>query len=101
VTYQNTEVKLYTDHYATNGNIAILMIAEDGDIFTIISKNVQPLADSCFAVDENNNPGIAKWLIGNNISEDTGGAVHSGYVKYPVHKLLVDLPSVRRDSDER
>ena len=96
--YQNTEVKLYTDHYANNGNVAVLMLTEGGDLFTVVSKNIQSLAAGCFAVDENHNPGIAKWLIDNNISEDTGGAVHSGYVKYPVHKLIADLPLVRKDS---
>lgn len=96
--YQDTEVKLYADHYTNNGNIAILMFTEDDDLFSIISKNIQPLADGCFAVDENNNPGIADWLITNKISKDTGGAVQSGFVKYPVHKLLVDIPPVRKDS---
>lgn len=98
--YQNTEVKLYTDHYANNGNVAVLMLTESGDLFTVVSKNIQSLVAGCFAVDENNNPGIADWLINNKVSEDTGGSVHSGYVKYPVHKLLVDIPPVRRDSDE-
>lgn len=98
--YQNTEVQLYADHYTNNGNVAVLMLTESGDLFTVVSKNVEPLAAGCFAVDENNNPGIADWLINNKVSEDTGGSVHSGYVKYSVHKLLVDLPPVRRDSNE-
>lgn len=96
--YRNTEVKLYADHYTNNGNVAVLMFTEGGDIFTVVSKNIQTLAAGCFAVDENNNPGIADWLIENKVSEDTGGSVHSGYVKYPVHKLLIELPSVREDS---
>ena len=95
--YQNTEVKLYTDHYANNGNTAVLMLTDDGDIFTVVSKNIQPLAAGCFAVDENNNPGIADWLIANKISKGTGGAVQSGFVRYPVHKLLLTLPTVRKD----
>lgn len=98
--YQNTEVQLYADRYTNNGNVAVLMLTEGGNLFTVVSKNVEPLADGCFAVDENNNPGVTKWLIDNNISEDTGGFVHSGFVKCPIHKLLVELPSVRRNSNE-
>lgn len=96
--YQNTEVKLYADHYTNNDNIAVLMLTAGGDLFTVVSKNIQPLAAGCFAVDENNNPGIADWLIENKVSENTGGSVHSGYVKYPVHKLLIELLSVREGS---
>lgn len=98
--YQNTEVQLYADHYTNNGNVAVLMLTEGGDLFTVVSKNVEPLAAGCFAVDENNNPGIADWLIENKVSEYTGDSALSGYVMYPVHKLIADLPSVRRDSDE-
>lgn len=95
--YNSQEVSLALDHYADNNNIAILMLTEDSAVYAIVSKNIQPLAANCFAVDINNLPDIADWLIVNDIAEDTGGTVVSGYVVYPIYRLLVDLPSIKRN----
>lgn len=92
--YNNTEVTLVQHSYENNGNLAVLMMSEDGSVYTIVSKNIDALDPPRFAVDENNNPGISKWLKQNGIAKDTRYTFQSGFVTYPIYELLVELPSL-------
>lgn len=92
--YRNNEVTLVRHVYNGNGNLSILMMAKDGTVFTVVSRNVVPLESNQFAIDINNNLDIGTWLKKNGIAKDTHYLAESGSLTYPVYELLIELPSL-------
>lgn len=64
------------------------------DISNILPLNVQ-------FVDENNMPGIGRWLLQNNIAKPTGFEAKSGYVTYPAYYFNVPKQSLTEVESRR
>ena len=65
---------LQKEEYRNNGTLAVLMYKEDGDLYGCITVNLNhPLqSDTLAFLDENNMPGIGKWLRKKKLGIDMG-----------------------------
>lgn len=77
--------------YAMDNSLAIVMYGnEDGywEPYATVTVNLQyPVDKNVAFVDENNLPGIGKWLEENGIAEPTGIVRQSGYCTYPLYRF--------------
>ena len=66
------------------------MFKEDGDLYGSITVNLNnPLQSDTFAfLDENNMPGIGKWIRKNKLGVEMEVKAASGYCTYPLHMLF-------------
>ena len=89
-TYKGQRVFLRKEEYRNNGTLAILMFTEDGDLFSNVTVNLNhPLkSDDMAFLDENNLPGIGKWLEKRHLAIHMGVMVRSGFCTYPLYMLL-------------
>lgn len=86
--YKNRKVNIEYTTYANNNSLAVQMFsASDHELYTVITVNLcSMMQDGCFAfVDENNNPGIGKWLEANKIAVPTGFIEISGFCHYQLY----------------
>ena len=62
--YNGTKVYLQKEEYRNDGTLAVLMFKEDGELYGCVTVNLNhPLqSDTLAFLDENNMPGIGKWL---------------------------------------
>ena len=69
---------------------AIFMFTEDGELHSNVTVNLDhPLQSNDMAsLDENNLPGIGKWLEKNHLAIHMGVKVNSGFCLYPLYMLL-------------
>ena len=89
-TYKGKKVFLKKEEYRNNGTLAVLMYTEDGDLYNCITVNLNnPLQSSELAfLDENNLPGIGKWIKKHKLGEFTGFEACSGFCSYPLYMLF-------------
>lgn len=85
--YDGTTVRIAISSYVNSRNIAVLLITLNGDYYTDVSKNINPLPSDYFAVDVNNKYGLDMWLENNGIAHNTGRVIDSGFASYPIYKL--------------
>jgi len=86
--YKNRKVYIKYTTYANNGCLAVQMFtASDNEPYAVITVNLCSLMqDESFAfVDENNLPGIGKWLEANEIAIPTGFIETSGFCRYQLY----------------
>lgn len=85
-------VELKPVAYSDNEHFG-LMLLENGSLYATVTVN---LPESTFFerniqfVDENNMPGIGKWLEDNGIATNTGYAAQSGFCTYPLYEFNID-----------
>ena len=66
------------------------MYKEDEELYGCVSVNLNhPLqSDSMAFLDENNMPGIGKWLTKNKLGIARGVNARSGFCSYPLYMML-------------
>lgn len=91
--FDNTEVELCISKYTNNHTIAAMLKEKDGNIYAIISKNlnIQPTNERCIFCDINNINGLIKWLIKNKLGKLTGRIESSGFCSYPEFELNEEI----------
>ena len=89
--YKGTKVFLEKGEYRNNGTPAVLMFKEDGELYGNVTVNLnQPLqSDSMAFLDENNLPGIGKWLTKKKLGINMSVNACSGFCNYPLYMLII------------
>lgn len=88
--FHDTEVSLDFTTYRNNGTLAVQMnTVPDDELFGVITINLcSPLqSDKLAFVDENNLPGIGKWLQKNGIATPLGYTQRSGFCTYELYSF--------------
>ena len=88
--YKGTKVSLEKTTYRNNGTVALILNEEDKDLFAVATVNLNhPLqSDSLAFLDENNLPGIGKWIEENGLGVKMCYQVESGFCSYPLFTLF-------------
>ena len=88
--YKGTKVSLEKTEYRNNGTVALILNKEDGELYAVATVNLNhPLQSNSLAfLDENNLPGIGKWIEENGLGLKIGYQVESGFCRYPLFALL-------------
>ena len=88
--YNDHKVYLEKEEYRNNGTLAILMYLEDGEFYGDVTVNLNhPIQSKDMAfLDENNLPGIGKWISENDIGVFVGYEAKSGFCSYPLYMLF-------------
>lgn len=88
--YQGTEVSIEKTEYRNNGTVALRLNDAKGDLYAIATVNLNhPLqSDSMAFLDENNLPGIGKWIEKNHLGMRMGVFASSGFCSYPLYTLF-------------
>ena len=88
--YKGKPVSLRTDTYRNNGTLAVVMEHEDGET-DVITKNLNSpfQSDSLAFTDENNIPGIGKWIEKNGLGLPMGIQEQSGFCEYPLYTFFI------------
>lgn len=88
--YKGKPVSLKTDTYRNNGTLAVVMEHEDGET-DVITKNLNSpfQSDSMAFLDENNYPGIGKWIEKNGLGLGMGVQQQSGFCEYPLYTIFI------------
>lgn len=89
--YNGTKVYLQKEQYRNNGTLAVLMFKEDGELYGNVTVNLNhPLQSEDMAfLDENNLPGIGKWLTKKKLGINMGANACSGFCTYPLYMILL------------
>lgn len=81
------KVYINTNTYLINDRLAVGLLENRNGILyahaTVNLPNEELTNDWCAFVDENNLPGIGRWLEKNGIAKSTGRMGASGYCMYP------------------
>ena len=87
--YKGKPVSLRTDTYRNNGTLAVVMEHEDGET-DVITKNLNSpyQSDSLAFTDENNIPGIGKWIEKKGLGLPMGIQEQSGFCEYPLYTIF-------------
>ena len=88
--YKGTKVSVEKTEYRNNGTVALLLNNADGELFAVATVNLcHPLqSDSMAFLDENNLPGIGKWIEKNGLGLAMGYLAASGFCRYPLYTLF-------------
>ena len=88
--YNGRDVTLQKEAYRNNGTLAVIMTQRDGSTYGVATVNLcHPLqSDTTAFLDENNLPGIGKWIEANGLGKPTGLKARSGYCEYPLYTLF-------------
>ena len=88
--YKGTKVSLEKTEYRNNGTVALVLNKEDGEFYTVATVNLNhPLQSESLAfLDENNLPGIGKWIEENGLGVNMGYLASSGFCRYPLFTLF-------------
>ena len=88
--YKGQEVSVEKTGYRNNGTLALLLNDAEGELFAVATVNLcHPLqSDSLAFLDENNHPGIGKWIEDNNLGMRMGVFAASGFCSYPLYTLF-------------
>ena len=67
------------------------MNSQDGEEYAVVTVNLNhPMqSDDKAFLDENNYPGIGKWIEENQLGMQTGFVAASGFCKYPLYTLFI------------
>ena len=86
--YDGCRVLLETAKY-TNDSLAVNMFSDDGELYGDVTVNLNhPMQSETMAfLDENNMPGIGRWIEENGLGSDTGIRARYGYCVYPLYQF--------------
>jgi len=87
--YHGIEVSLEKGTYR-NGTVALMLNETDGELYAVATVNLcHPLQSESMAfLDENNLPGIGKWIEDNHLGMSMGYLASSGFCRYPLYTLF-------------
>lgn len=88
--YNGTKVRLQKEEYRNNGTLAVSMYTEDGELYDVITTNLNDMmqSDSMAFVDENNNNGIGAWLVENSLAYPMAYHRQSGFCTYVLYTFF-------------
>ncbi|MCR5547263.1 MAG: DUF4313 domain-containing protein [Bacteroidales bacterium] len=88
---RQAQVTLKKTTYRNNGTLALIPNELDGDDFAVVTVNLNhPLqSDDMAFLDENNYPGIGKWIEKNHLGLPMGVIAASGFCRYPLYTLFI------------
>jgi hypothetical protein len=88
--YKGHEVSVEKTEYSNNGTVALLLNDAEGELYAVATVNLcHPLqSDSMAFLDENNLPGIGKWIEDNHLGMSMGYLASSGFCRYPLYTLF-------------
>ncbi len=87
--FEGNDVSLENAEYRNN-TLAVVMYTTSGEPYGNVTINLNhPLqSDRMAFLDENNMPGIGKWIEKNGLGSFTGVKACSGFCVYPLYTLL-------------
>lgn len=90
--YNGRKVVLEKTTYRNNGTLALFMKTTDGNLFGTVTVNLyHPLQSYSMAfLDENNLPGIGKWIEENGLGINMGVHGCSGFFRYPLYTIFYE-----------
>lgn len=88
--YNGTKVYLRKTEYRNNQTLAVLLNTADDEYYGTVTVNLNsPLqSDRMAFLDENNMPGIGRWLEKHKLAVPTGVSAQSGFCLYPLYQIL-------------
>lgn len=88
--YNGTKVRLQADEYRNNGALAVSMYTKDGNLYDVITVNLNDMlqSDSMAYLDTNNHYQIGKWLEKNGLAVPMGVTERSGFCEYPLYTIF-------------
>lgn len=89
--YDGQSVYLETANYRNNDTLAVLMFNVNGEPYGAVTVNLcSPFqSHNTGFVDENNMPGIGKWLEDNNLALPMNIIEPSGYCRYQLYMFIL------------
>ena len=89
--YRGKQVTLERSSYQNNGTVALIMNSLNGEEYAVVTVNLNhPMqSDSMVFLDENNYPGIGKWIERNHLGRQMGFVAASGFCRYPLYTLFI------------
>ena len=96
--FRGVKVTLEKAEYQNNGTLALNLKTLDGEEYAVATVNLNhPLqSESRAFLDENNYPGIGKWIEQHHLGLPMGVLAASGYCRYPLYTLFTDEFNERR-----
>ena len=87
--YKGTKVTVEKGEYR-NGTVALMLNETGGELYAVATVNLcHPLQSESMAfLDENNLPGIGKWIEDNHLGMRMGVFAASGFCSYPLYTLF-------------
>ena len=88
--YKGAKVYLKAEQYRNNGTLAVAMYTKEGDLYDVITVNLNDMlqSDSMAYLDENNQTGIGKWLEKNGLALPMSVSTRSGFCSYPLYTIF-------------
>lgn len=92
-TYKGEKVFLKQEEYRNGGTLAVALYREDGELYDVITTNLMdPIQSESMAyLDENNHPGIGKWLEKRGLAVPMYVSTRSGFCTYPLFTFFTSL----------
>ena len=89
-TYNGTKVRLEKQEYRSNGTVALAMYTQNGELYDVITVNLQDRmqSDSMAYLDVNNHPNIGNWLQRRGLALPMYYTQRSGFVEYPLYTIM-------------
>ncbi|MBQ5943387.1 MAG: DUF4313 domain-containing protein [Bacteroidales bacterium] len=87
--YMGTAVSIEKGEYY-NGTVALMLNDSEGGLYAVATVNLNnPLQSESMAfLDENNLPGIGRWIELNHLGVKMGVVASSGFCRYPLYMLF-------------
>ena len=98
---ESHEVVIKYSSYTNNGTLAVQLYDND-EPYGTVTVNLEDsilLPDNMQCVDENNLPGIGKWLKKNKLAKPAGFSYRSGFCEYPVYEFL-NVPEIACEDED-
>ncbi len=92
-TYNGTKVRLQADEYRNNGTLAVSMYTQDGNLYDVITVNLNDMLQSkdMAYLDTNNHGKIGKWLEKKGLALPMGVTARSGFCCYPLYTIFTSM----------
>ena len=85
----NVHIKKST--YASNNNLAIQLVEDDGAPFAMLPVNIDKLPCGYAYLDTNNCPWAVDFVKDNNLGEFAGSHTVSGFYAYPLFRFYEEV----------
>ena len=89
-TYKGTKIRLEKQEYRSNGTLAVAMYSQNGELYDVITVNLQDRmqSDTMVYLDVKNHPGIGRWLQRRGLALPMYYTHRSGFVEYPLYTIM-------------
>ena len=91
--YKGTQVYLKEEQYRNNGSLAVSMYTEEGNLYDVITVNLNEMLQSkdMAYLDTNNHSKIGKWLEKKGLALPMGVTARSGFCCYPLYTIFTSM----------